>query len=71
MLFKALEVKFSADDMMTHFSYFPQKTGFDISCKSSPVETIGMKCQILLSAKNKKIIINMLTAENFLQSAKH
>ena len=28
---------------------FSQKTGFDISCKLSPVETICMKCQILFS----------------------
>ena len=29
------------------FSHFSQETGFDISCKLSPVETICMKCQIL------------------------
>ena len=33
-----------------------QKTGFDISCKLSPKETICMKCQILFSGKNKKNI---------------
>ena len=33
------------------FSYFTQKTGFDISCKLSPKETICMKCQILFSGK--------------------
>ena len=32
------------------------KTGFDISCKSSPLETICMKCQILFAGKNKKPI---------------
>ena len=26
------------------FSYFPQKTGFDISCRLSPIETLCMKC---------------------------
>ena len=26
------------------FSYFSQKTGFDILCKLSPVETLCMKC---------------------------
>ena len=39
-----------------YFSYFSQKTGFDISCKLSPVETICMKCQNLFSGKNKKNI---------------
>ena len=33
--------------MLKYFSYFSQKTGFDISCKLSPVETICMKCQVL------------------------
>ena len=33
---------------------FSQKTGFDVSCKLSPVETICMKCQILFYLKNKK-----------------
>ena len=31
-----------------YFTYFYQKTGFDISCKLSP-----MKCQILFTMKNK------------------
>ena len=39
-----------------YFSYFSQKTAFDISCKLSPMETICMKCQILFSGKNKKNI---------------
>ena len=33
---------------------FSKKTGFDISCKLSPVETICTKCQILFSRENKK-----------------
>ena len=45
-----------------NFSYFSQKTGFDIPCKLSPMETICMKCQILFSEKNKKKI-NLLSAE--------
>ena len=45
------------------FSYFFQKTEFDISCKLSPLETICMKCQILFSGKNKKNIINLSSAE--------
>ena len=40
----------SADDNFI----FAQKTGFDIACKLSPLETICMKCQILFSWKNKK-----------------
>ena len=35
----------------------------------SPMETIGMKYQILFSQKNKKNI-SMSSAENFTQSAK-
>ena len=51
--------------------FFSQKTRFDISYKSSPVETICTKCQILFSVKNKKKYFNMLSADNFAQSAKH
>ena len=51
----ALWVKFSADDILKYFSYFSQKTGFDISCKLSPLETICMKCQILFWGKIRKI----------------
>ena len=36
------------------FFLFFQKIDFDISCKLSPMETICMKCQILISWKNKK-----------------
>ena len=48
------------------FLFFFQKTGFDISCKLSPVETICMKCQILFSRKikkKKKNVINLSPAE--------
>ena len=44
------------------FSSFSQKTGFDIPCKLSPMETICMKCQNLFSVENK-IIINLSPAE--------
>ena len=60
----ALWVKFSADDILKYFSYFSQKTGFDISCKLSPKKTICMKCQILFSGKNKKNNIILSSAEN-------
>ena len=43
-----------------YFSYFSQKTGFDISCKLSPKETICMKCLILFSGKNMKNISNVV-----------
>ena len=39
-----------------YFSYFSQKTGFDICCKLSPLEPICMKCQNLFFVKNKKNI---------------
>ena len=42
-----------------YFSWFSQETGFNISCKMSPLETICMKCQILFSDKNKKNISKM------------
>ena len=51
-------VHFSADDILKYFSYFPQKIGFDILCKLTSMETICMKCQILLSEKNKKIYLS-------------
>ena len=38
-----------------YFSYFSQKTGFDITCKLS-METICMKCLNLFSGENKKNI---------------
>ena len=34
------------------FFLFSQNTGFDISCKLSPSETICIKCQILYSGKS-------------------
>ena len=50
-----------------HFEIFffliLQKTGFDISCKLSPMKIICMQCQILFSGKNKKNIINLSSAE--------
>ena len=38
-----------------YFSYFTQKTGLDISCKLSQMETICMEYRILLSGENKNI----------------
>ena len=59
----SINVKLSADNILKYFSYFSQKTGFDISCKLSPLETICMKCQILFSGKNKKNINYLSSAE--------
>ena len=38
-----------------YFSYFSQKKVFDILCKLSQLETICMKCQILISRNIRKI----------------
>ena len=47
-----------ADDKFVIFYIISlQKTGFDILCKLSPLETICMKCQILFSGKNKENIL--------------
>ena len=56
----------SVDDKLVMFFLFFQKTGFDISCKLSPLETICMKCQILFSGN---IFFKMSSAESFIQSA--
>ena len=50
-----------------YFSYFSQKTGFEISCKLSPVETICMKCQTLFSGKSKKNISKFCLLEILLR----
>ena len=43
-------------NILKYFSYFSQKTGFDI-----PKETICVKCLILFSGNNKKKIINLFS----------
>ena len=50
---------------MNYFSYFFffWKTGFDISCKLFPLETICMKYQNLFSGKSMKNLINVSSAE--------
>ena len=55
----ALWIKFSADDILKCFSYFSQKTGFNISCKLSPLDTICMKCWLLFSGQKKENVINL------------
>ena len=51
----ALLVKFSVNEILNFFSYFSKKTGFDISCKLSLLETICMKCLTLFSGKIRKL----------------
>ena len=48
---------------MKYFSYFSKETGFDISCKLSPLETFCMNYQILFSGKSKKNLISLSSAE--------
>ena len=50
-------VKLSADIILQYFSYFSQKSGFDISFK---LEAICMNFQIMFSRINKKNIINFV-----------
>ena len=43
-----------------YFSYFSQKTAFDMSYKLSLLETICMKCQILFLGKIRKVFQNVV-----------
>ena len=45
--------KFGRRQIDAIFLNFSQKIGFDISCK---FETICMQCQVHFSAKNRKIV---------------
>ena len=53
----------SAEDKLGHISYFPQKTGLDISCKFYSLENIFMKCQILFSGKKIRKYFNISSAK--------
>ena len=56
--------QFSADDIFEMvFLFFSQVTGFDSSCTLSQLETVFMKCQILLAGKTKKVSSNTLSAD--------
>ena len=57
----------SADNKLKYFSYLSKRTGSDISCKLSPVETICMKYQILFSGKNKTKYFNLFVCVEVLQ----
>ena len=63
----ALLLKFSADDILKYFSFLLQKIGFNITCK---LETVCIKCQILISGKNKKNIVSLSTADYALKVVK-
>ena len=47
---------FSRQQIGDIFSHFSQRTGFNITCKLSQMETICMKCWVLFSGKNKNNI---------------
>ena len=60
LLLKALvnlkvQIATAADD---NFFFFSEKISLDISCELSAWQTIHMKCQDLLSLKNKKKFLN-------------
>ena len=58
--------KLTADDILKYFAPPPPpppKTGFDISCKLSPMETICMKCQSLFSEESKNDITSLSSTE--------
>ena len=58
LTFTTLWANSAVDKLTIHvfFFYFSQKTGSNISCKLSHIETICMKCQSLFSVKNKENI---------------
>ena len=53
-------VKFSADNILKYFSYFIQKTGFDIVSNGINLHEISNP---VFEGKNKKNVINLLPAE--------
>ena len=55
--------QFSALTFFKVFLIFSQETGFDISCTLSQLETVCMKCQILLAGKTKKVSSYILSAD--------
>ena len=66
-IFDAALLANSADNkLVIFFSYLPQETGFDISCKLSPMETICMQCQILFPGKKNKKNISKCRLLKFL-----
>ena len=62
--FNALHVgfKISTDDNLIFFSYFSQKTGFNISCKLSLSETICWNVKAYLGGKIGKYIYKKVSS---------
>ena len=61
-MLSTLGKKFSRRHFEIFFLFF-QKIGFGISYKLSPLETVCLKCQSLFTWKNKKNVINLLSAD--------
>ena len=59
----ALRVKFSADDIVFFFLFYTEKKKKMIWHFLQNVCTIRIKCQIMFSGKNKKIITNLSSDE--------
>ena len=54
----------SVDNNFMTFFLFLQETGFDISCKLYPLETVCMECQTLIPGKentSKYCLLKILT----------
>ena len=64
----ATVLAYSRDDKLVkrYFSYFSQKTGYDISGKVSTLETLFVRSHLVF----RKKYFNMPSAEKFTQSAK-
>ena len=65
MSLHAFWVKISADKILKYFSYFSQKTGFEFSCKLSPMENgvILHDKSNPVFWKNSKNVTNLSSAE--------
>ena len=65
LTFTALWANSADGKLMISFFIFPQKAGFNISSKLSPLETICMKCQnLFLVNKNNNNISTYLLLKN-------
>ena len=57
----SLRVKFSADNILNHFSYSSQKTGLTFQIHTNCLQWISMKCQILFSGNKMPMGHDLLT----------
>ena len=64
---RVLTINFQQMTFWNSFRIFSQEAEFDISCKLSPIETVCMKCQILLAGKIRKVSSNILSAAEIAQ----